>query len=189
MDDEAISGFAAITGASPQVARHYLSLTDGNMEQGIQLFFDSPDLAAMGNEPPPVPHSSTRPAARPSTHTDSAGVVHLDSDDEEMEDDFEEQGRATPTRAATGTNSGVSGSGTYEDDEAMARRMQEELYGGGGQAGGLDMEGVRAPIGRTTETLVGPEADWGGPEDMHDAVLEQLRSRAAPRSSKRSFTL
>lgn len=179
MDDEAISGFAAITGASPQVARHYLSLTDGNMEQGIQLFFDSPELASAADNPPPVPHPSTRPS-RPAARPDPAGVIQIDSDDdEEIEDDLDND-VDTPPRA-TASNAGHSGP-AYEDDEAMARRMQEELYGGGAQAGGVDTDGVRAPIGRTTETLVGPGSNWGGPEDMHDAVLEQLRRRQAPRT-------
>ena len=73
-----------------------------------------------------------------------------------------------------------------EDDEAMARRMQEEMYGGGGGGGGaqsdIDPEtGVRAPMARTTETLVGPGSgggDWrNDPEEMNAAIFEQMQRR------------
>ena len=60
---------------------------------------------------------------------------------------------------------------------AMARRLQEEMYSENPASG----DGVRAPIGRTTETLVGPDASWGLEDDREAAVLEQLRRRAQPR--------
>lgn len=53
-----------------------------------------------------------------------------------------------------------------EEDAALAQRMQEELYretggggtdGGGGLGGFVDEDGVRAPMARTTETLIGPD--------------------------------
>lgn len=180
MEDEAISSVTAITGASPEVARHYLQLTDGNLEQAIQLYFDSPELASMAsNTAPAPPPPSSRPVPRTVSRTDSSGVIHIDSDDDAMEEDIDDDD--TIQRQAAGSAApGVP----YEDDEAMARRMQQELYSGGDQSGALDGDGVRAPIGRTTETLVGPGADWEGSVDVHDAVLEQLRRRAGPRSGK-----
>ncbi|GIZ49226.1 hypothetical protein CKM354_001226100 [Cercospora kikuchii] len=75
-----------------------------------------------------------------------------------------------------------------EDDEAMARRLQEEMYGGpGGSSRGGEDE-VRAPIARTTETLVGP-GSYGGfdpndPGQMNAAIAEQLMRRNQMRGSR-----
>lgn len=170
--DEGVADVCAITGATPQVAAHFLRLTDGDPSQAIQLFFDSPDLAsaAAEDEQPPV-SDSTRPSARNATaaHEDEHGVVHLDSDD----DDVEAVGTAQPDNA-------------YEDDEAMARRLQEEMYAGGDSgrnagAADVDEDGVRAPLQRRTETLVGD--DWEE-EDTQSSMLQQMRQRAQARSSK-----
>jgi len=57
--------------------------------------------------------------------------------------------------------------------------MQEELYAGGDAAGGFGADGVRAPIGRTTETLVGGPGGAWGPGDMQAAVEQQMRLRQA----------
>jgi hypothetical protein len=175
--DEAIDHFMAFTGSTVDVARRYLGLTDNNTEQAIQLFFDSPDLASSA-EPPPIP-TSTRPAVRATNvgQEDASGVVHLDSDSEEdMDIDDPDEGEAALQAEA------LSRAADYEDDEAIARRMQEELYAGGDASGGYDADGVRAPIGRRTETLVGgPDGDWP-PDDMHAAVLQQMRNRQQARS-------
>jgi hypothetical protein len=94
--------------------------------------------------------------------------VDEDADEDEDEDEDEAASRAQAAAQAA----------DLEDDEAIARRMQEELYAGGDASGGYDADGVRAPIGRRTETLVGgPDGDWP-PEDMHAAVLQQMRARA-----------
>jgi len=175
--DEAIDHFMAFTGSTADVARRYLGLTDNNTEQAIQLFFDSPDLAS-STEPPPIP-TSTRPAVRATNvgQEDASGVVHLDSDNEEgMDIDDPDENEAASQAEA------LSRAADYEDDEAIARRMQEELYAGGDASGGYDADGVRAPIGRRTETLVGgPDGDWP-PDDMHAAVLQQMRNRQQARS-------
>ena len=162
-------------------------MTDNNAQQAIQLFFDSPDLASGVDQPsqptaPPIPHSSRpQPRATSVGREDSRGVVHLDSDDDEdliNVDDDEDEAQAASRAAAVGRNA------DYEDDEAIARRMQEELYAGGDASGGFDADGVRAPIGRTTETLVGgPGGDWP-PDDMRAAVLEQMRARQQRPSGK-----
>lgn len=194
--DAAIADFSAITGADTGVATQFLQMTDGDAQQAIQLFFDSPELgSAMANQtpsaPPQQPSAPQRNVNR--GRTDSDGVVHLDSDDDVvMEDDDDTSinrasgGDAARTtseaRATTSTPPAPSAAfGDYEDDEAIARRMQEELYAGGDMAGDYN-SGVRAPLARTTETLVGPGADWTA-DDMHEAVLEQMRARAQPRPS------
>jgi UBX domain-containing protein 7 len=179
--DDAIGHFMAFTGAGADVARRYLGLTENNHEQAIQLFFDSPELASgLDQQPepsaPPVPTST-----RPQTGSASAGqgtskeAIEIGSDDDENMDlddddnDEEDAERVAATAAAHAAD--------LEDDEAIARRMQEELYAGGDASGGYDADGVRAPIGRRTETLVGgPEGDWDT-EDMHAAVLQQMRGR------------
>jgi hypothetical protein len=178
--DESVDKFVSFTGASPDVARRYLGMTENNAEQAIQLFFDSPDLASSVGQgshmtAPPI-HTSTHPqrAAR-GGRQDEHGVVHLDSEDDDM--DIDDVERAASRAEAVGPAT------DYEDDEAIARRMQEELYTGGDSSGDFDVDGVRAPMGRTTETLVGGAGgDWP-PEDMNAAILQQMRSRHQPRSS------
>ncbi|EMC91136.1 hypothetical protein BAUCODRAFT_39277 [Baudoinia panamericana UAMH 10762] len=158
--DEAISTFVSITAATPAQAQQYLSLTDGNVEQAIELFFNSPDLGATASAP-------SQPSHQPSSRDNP---IALDDDDDDVEM----------------IGSGPAGH-SVEDDEAMARRLQEEMYGGGGGGGGgrrddVDAEGVRAPMARTTETLVGPDADWrNDPDQMNTAIMEQLAARQRAR--------
>ncbi len=60
-----------------------------------------------------------------------------------------------------------------DEDAAMAKRLQEELYGGQGAD-----DGVRAPMARTTETLVAPSGNFRDDEDdMNMAMLDQMRRR------------
>jgi len=102
--DEAIDTFVAFTGASPDVARRYLDMTENISEQAIQLYFDSPDLASgigqSTSSAPPIP-SSTRPQPRATSvgKEDSRGV-HLDDADEAMVDvDDEDEEQATSAAA------------------------------------------------------------------------------------------
>ncbi|CAE7201510.1 hypothetical protein PTNB73_05887 [Pyrenophora teres f. teres] len=159
MDEDSILNFCSITSCDPDKAAQYLRLTDGNFEQAIQLFFDAPGL----DFAPPAP-------SQPSAAASSAqNPINVDSDDD-MDFDAATQGTALPTRAQPGV----------EDDEAMARRLQEEMYGGSGP-GGADPDEVRAPMQRTTETLVGPGSNWGpaddDDEDVDAMVQEQLARR------------
>lgn len=174
--DEAINHFMTFTGESADVARRYLGLTDNIAEQAIQLYFDSPDLAT-SSEPSaaPIP-TSTRPDVSQSSRPAPQQRAEEDDSDEDMDVDHDEENDDTSTAAA------VARAADYEDDEAMARRMQEELYAGGDASGGYDADGVRAPIGRVTETLVDAGGDWG-PDDMHAAVLQQMRARRAGAAS------
>ncbi|CZR50831.1 probable UBX5 UBX (ubiquitin regulatory X) domain-containing protein [Phialocephala subalpina] len=170
--DESIDHFIAFTDTNAEVARRYLGLTDNIAEQAIQLYFDSPDLAT-ASEPsaPPIP-TSTRPevphASRPAPQQPAA----KDDSDDDMDLDHDEESEDDTSHAAA-----VARAADYEDDEAMARRMQEELYAGGDASAGFDAEGVRAPIGRVTETLVDAHGGWGDQDDMHAAVLQQMRAR------------
>src|SRR4051812_21328762 len=170
--DESVDMVVAFTGTTPEVARRYLGMTDNNAEQAIQLFFDSPDLASGSGEgsssrPPPIPSSTRPPRAASSDNKGGQGVVNLDSDDDDMDVDNEHDEDASEAAARAAREADV------EDDAAMARRMQEELYTGGDASGGFDAEGVRAPIARTTETLIGgPDGDWS-PDDMQAAVMQQ----------------
>ena len=169
--EESIDHFVAFTGATTEVARRYLGLTENHTEQAIQLFFDSPDLASGVDQipqaaAPPVP-TNTRP------QIGAQRAAPADSDDEDLMDmDYNDGSDDEATRAAA-----IGRAAEIEDDEAMARRMQEEMYAGGDASGGFDADGVRAPIGRRTETLVGgPDADWA-PDDIQAAVLQQMRAR------------
>ena len=153
MDDEKISSFVGITSCDPAKAAQYLSLTEGNLEQAIQLFFDSPNLDVGGSS-----------QAQPSTNS-ASNPIPVDSDDSMS--DFDAPSHPQPNT---------------EDDEAMARRLQEEMYGAGGGAAAQDE--VRAPMERRTETLVGPGASWGPGDDDDDdinaMVQEQLARRRNP---------
>lgn len=155
--DEQIGTFVAFTAATEAQAQQYLALTDGNVEQAVELFFSNPDLGS-GSAPRP-----------PSNQNDPITI-----DDDDDDDDV----HMTGSRPAAPTHS-------VEDDEAMARRLQEEMYGAGGGGGGggrrradVDDEGYRAPMARTTETLVGPGSDWrDDPDAMNSAIFEQLQRR------------
>ncbi|KAK3066402.1 UBX domain protein Ubx2, partial [Teratosphaeriaceae sp. CCFEE 6253] len=168
MDDQ-ISTFVAFTEGTPAQAQQYLRLTDGNVEQAVELFFSNPDLGATAPAP-----------AQPALPLQSNRDNPINLDDDEVEDDDGEM-----------TGSGPAGGHSVEDDEAMARRLQEEMYGsgggGGGGAGDVDAEGVRAPMARRTEALVGPDADWGGSSNnsdaMNAAVFDQLQRRTNGRGA------
>lgn len=185
--DDTVATFTAFTGASPEIARRYLGMTENNPEQAIQLFFDSPDLASGMDRPselsqpsepraPSIPRSShPQPRATSAGRQVSQGVVHVDSDDDADMDIDDDDGEQSAARAA-------AAAADIEDDEAMARRMQEELYAGGDSSAGYDADGVRAPLSRTTETLVGGP-DTALPDDMQARLADHLRARQQARSS------
>ncbi|KAJ4301061.1 UBX domain protein Ubx2 [Kalmusia sp. IMI 367209] len=163
MDDENISNFVAITSCEPAKAAQYLTLTEGNLEQAIQLYFDSPNLDFGG-----------APAAQPAASNASTAnnPIQIDSDDDMSDFDAALQSN-TPPRPQP----------NIEDDEAMARRLQEEMYGAGGGAAAQDE--VRAPMERRTETLVGPGANWGSTpsnDELDAMVQEQIARRRNPAS-------
>ncbi|KAL8831066.1 MAG: hypothetical protein Q9191_001078 [Dirinaria sp. TL-2023a] len=204
MDDDALASFTSITDTTPERAQQYLSLTDGNLEQAFELFYanDGADLegttsssnAQQSSQAPTIPPPSTRFPGHGQAYEDDQGVVHIDSESEEnLSDDAQvgtssarnrgqpsSDGRRSIPHAGTTTRSGSGG--TADQDELMARRLQEEYYGTAGVgAGEINSDGVRAPIARTTETLVGPDSfDAGDDAEMRAAVLNQMRARRQP---------
>ncbi|KAL8731759.1 MAG: hypothetical protein Q9166_003206 [cf. Caloplaca sp. 2 TL-2023] len=210
MDNEAHAQFTSITGTKPETARQYLVFTDGDVQQAIELFFanDGADLAvpaasisATSSHPPPVPPPPTRPSAGQRARQNSDGIVHIDSDSDPDYSEYpttrlsasgrrqaalaERTGSSLHTPSSS-TPPTYAASGVVDDDEAFARQLQQEMYGEAGTDSPMDPEGVRAPIARTTETLVGPESfDPNDPEDMNAAVLQQLRARQRPRPRDR----
>lgn len=173
MDDENLVNFISITSCEPDKAAHYLRLCDGNLEQAIQLFFDSPNLdlgpAATSQAPAPTATSSSR-----------QNPINIDSDEDMSDFDHAANASTPPSRPQP----------AMEDDEAMARRLQEEMYGGGGPPA---QEEVRAPMQRTTETLIGPGSNWGLEDDestVDAMVQDQLaRRRTGMHPYAHTFTL
>ncbi|KAJ5577907.1 uncharacterized protein N7459_006871 [Penicillium hispanicum] len=152
MESDVVAQFTEITGSTPGLATQYLQLADFNIEQAMQLYFENGG-APLTEEPTQTP--------RRSGYEDESGVVHVDSDSDD-------DNRPPHAQQSTQPNAGLD----FEDDAAMARRLQEEMYRGDNMG---DDDGVRAPMARTTETLVGPEADLD--DDMHTNILSQLRAR------------
>jgi UBX domain-containing protein 7 len=157
--DDLIAQFTAVTGASPEQAGQFLQLADNNIEQAVALFFESGPLDLPGSG-----SAAGAGTSQPTTtyREDRDGVVHIDSDD----DDVVETGadRGFPQHNMT--------------DEELARQLAQEDE---------QQHEVRAPIARTTETLVGPGSSWGGGADadeMSAAVEEQLLRRNQARRNR-----
>lgn len=154
MDNEVISSIMDITSCTPEIARQYAQLGEGDVSQAVQLFFENggADLST-GSSAPPQPSTSVSGAHAGG----SSNPINIDDD-----------GNTPPAQPAQ--------SGDYEDDEAMARRLQEEMYGGIGQG---QEEPIRAPIARQSETLVGPGSDMmmDDYEDAMQARLQAIRNR------------
>ncbi|KJZ80113.1 hypothetical protein HIM_00827 [Hirsutella minnesotensis 3608] len=179
--DETISDFVSITGATADVAQGFLQLAGGNFENAVGLFFENPDLVSgVGAGVAGNADSESRPAAssagRPNIgRQDSSGVIHISDDEDDfmnVDDDGHDSDGAVAAQAAALAQE--------EEDAAMAKRLQEELYQGGQGSGAGDAEDVRAPIARTTETLVAPDPSWAGDDDVGSAFLEQMRRRRPP---------
>ncbi|KAM4054383.1 thioredoxin-like domain-containing protein [Hirsutella rhossiliensis] len=180
--DENISNFVSITGASADVAGGFLQLAGGDFERAVGLYFENPDLVSgvgagiTGGEAA----ASNQPSASQSQHNigrqDESGVIHIsdDDDDDVMQIEDDDDANDDTDRVAVAQAVALA---QEEEDAVMAKRLQEELYQGG-QGSGDD--GVRAPIARTTETLVAPDAGWGGDDEMGSAFLEQMRRRRHP---------
>ena len=205
MDDDALANFTAITGTAPDRAQQYLRLTDGNLEQAFELFYanDGADLEGAASPPPTqqppqavshLPSSTTSSGRGHGMYGDAGPIVQVDSDTEQDLSDDEVQitgagrrpqplnGSSRPsTRTPDRSAASASDHNTVDEDEVMARRLQEEYYRSTGTGGNVDPEGVRAPIARTTETLVGPGSFDPNDEEMRMAVLQQMRARRQPR--------
>jgi len=179
MLDEQISGFVEITGASATVARRFVEITGGDIEQAVMLYFENPDLQHSVDSVPSRPAETTTSGNRRGVREDESGVIHIDSDDDMTVDDDDED---VEVIAAVARNA------QEEEDAAMAQRLQQEMYAeGGGIAGGIAgaQDGVRSPIRSTHETLVAPLPGWAAGSDHDDIepeILEQLQRRRQPRS-------
>jgi hypothetical protein len=180
-DAEDVESFMGITGASQTAAQHMLELCGSSLEQAIQLWYTDEDLqrtlmnatSSTANTAVRAANSTSR-SSRPSRPTtgreDAQGVIHLDSDDDMpmTEDEYDVDDASEAANIARAAQE--------EEDAAMAKRLQEELYSGQP----TDAEGVRAPMARTTETLVEPV--YGAADDgEHAAMLEYMRRQRQPR--------
>lgn len=188
--DESISTFVSITGATADVARGFLQITNGDFERAVGLYFENPELASGVGAG--VSESSSGPANPASTarhgpsigREDASGVIHIsdDDDDDDVMRDHDAGSGEDSERVAAEYAAAMA---QEEEDAAMAKRLQEELYQGGsggpGEGAGA-LDDVRAPIARTTETLVAPDPAWDGgvDDETTQRFLEQLRSRRHP---------
>ena len=139
--DDMIQQFCQITDSTPEKAQSYLQVSEYNVEQAIELFFSTGGVD-MDVSPAQAPTLPPRQGA--------SNSAPIDLED----DDVREAMNASSSRPLP-----------VDDDEAYARRLQEEFYGSGpGGSGGRggDPDDVRAPIPVTRETLV------GGPDDDDD---------------------
>ncbi len=157
--DEAIAQMVAFTDTSPERARQYLQVTDGNVNNAVTLFFEN-NGADLGGAP------ATPAVPQPSSSSTGAGNSQnpINIDDDNISDDNDP--------AITGYNPRHAAQARgMEDDEAMARRLQEEMYGGVGEE-----QTIRAPIARQTETLVGPgSSDYYGGGSLDEVIQERMQ--------------
>lgn len=178
MEDKIIQ-FTAITGAPPRRAETYLRVSDEDLAQAVQLYFET---GGADMEDPP---SSSTPAPVVPTRAPRSGGngEPIEIGDDIEDDDLREALRASGGGGGGGGDRGVTTSGGGEvafDDEALARQLQEEFYG----EGGVDSNEVRAPIARTRETLVGgDDDDYGYPDPTR-----HTRRRGGMRFSLRLFS-
>jgi len=181
MDDDVLAQFTSITGATPERASQYLRVTEGNLEQAVQLYFESDGVDMEGSAV-----SSARPAMQPAQLLSQGNhaIIDVDSDNDERPGLVNRRAGNSPPLVPSRT--GISDE--VEDDEAMARRLQQEAYGGIGNDPSLDPEDVRAPMARQSQTLLGPDSDWrDDPEQMRAAIAEQLRTRRGPQTGSLSL--
>ncbi|KAK3393370.1 hypothetical protein B0H63DRAFT_387925 [Podospora didyma] len=182
--------FMQVTDTDEAVARRALGIFSGNIEQALQVWFSDEafqESLRQGGDDDAATRSpvGAQSSALSAGYVDAQGVIHLDSESESDVDmtggdsDFDEEAEAAEEAAS------IARAAQEAEDAAMAARLQEELYGVAGAPvagshGGNDE--VRAPMARTTETLVGP----GGllSDDGDDAAaaammhqIQQLRRR------------
>jgi UBX domain-containing protein 7 len=171
--DAAIAQVVNITSASPERAAQYLQLADGDVESAIMLYFENGGADPAGGAasyatPAPPPTSS-----RPSGTGDAQDPI--DVDESNVSDDNDPE--ITGFRKVGGPEAEPSARGeTFDADAEYARRLQEEMYGGGAGQGPAGEEEIRAPIARQTETLLGPGPEMG-PLDDRDIpahVMQQM---------------
>lgn len=177
MDDDAIAQVVMVTNTTPEKAAQYLTLADGDPDQAVTLFFENGGADLVGRASPSAPATS-QPAAPPRASATGNAQNPINVDDDDMLDDDNPQ---ITHSQIVGPQHPEHQSSLYEDDAAMARRLQEEMYGSVGDANGE--EAVRAPLARQSETLLGPGADAGGfsaaeiPGEVERRMQEMQRRR------------
>ena len=177
MDDDAIAQVVMVANTTPEKAVQYLTLADGDPNQAVTLFFENSGLDLVGGASSSTPATS-QPAAPSRTPTAGNAQNPINVDDDDILDDDSPQ--ITHSRRV-GPQHAQHQSSLYEDDAAMAQRLQEEMYGSAGDANGE--ETVRAPLARQSETLLGPGADMGGfsatemPGEVERRMQEMQRRR------------
>lgn len=169
----------SVTNTTPELAQQYLTLADGDAEQAITLFFENGGADLAGNlsesaRAPAPPLTVSRPAGR----EDEEGRIVIDDDDE-----IPEEIPVTRTRNTDSTSRSTSAhiGDTFDDDAAMAARLQQEMYSSGDTSGDYDEDGIRAPIARQAQTLVGPgpSDDLGFASEAVTRQMEMLQNRAS----------
>lgn len=164
--ESVIAEFTVITGAPIRRAETYLRVSDGNLAQAVQLYFETG-----GADMEDPPSSTPAPPVLPRTTRPGGNTEPIEIDDDIEDDDLREALRASSGSDGAAVGESAVGGGSAYDDEALARQLQEELYGGGG----LDSNEVRAPIARTRETLVGGDDDYGYPDPTRHRQMNRRR--------------
>lgn len=160
--DEAIATVVSVCGTTPDLAARYVQLADGDANQAVQLFFESGGADLFGSSSSQNPPSHTTPHQT----GDARDPIDVDAEDNISDDnDPEVTGFRRTTQLPPAD---------FEDDEAIARRLQNEMYSGRDSMN----EDVRAPIARQAETLVG---GYGGTLPMtgseySSAVEDRMRT-------------
>lgn len=163
--DAAIAQMVAFTDTTPERAQQYLQVTDGDLDQAVSLFFENGGADLGGSA---ANTAAPAPSSRVAGTGNSQDPIHIDDDDHISDDN---------DPAITGFRRAPAQPSTAEDDEAMARRLQEEMYGGAGEE-----SQVRAPIARQAETLIGPGAsDYYGGGTLDQAIEERMREMQSRR--------
>lgn len=215
MDEDVAQFLSVTGLDSEHVARGYLEISGNDPMQAIQLFFENPDLASSFTAQPEPTTAAPTPAAAAATsmssrsasvgrgwsargvtagREDARGVIHIDSDGDD--DDDVDMDRPVGDRnhntipddqdehfggQSHGDIAAMARAAQEAEDAAMARRLQDDMY----SQDPASADGVRAPMARTTETLVAPEPSWSIDDDREAAVLEQLRRRRQPRAASK----
>lgn len=151
IDEALVAQFSAITDCPKRKAETYLRVSDMNLEQAIQLFFET------GGVDMDVPASTSTPSAPPlpARPVTGAGGELIEIDDD-TDEDLREALEASGGNVSASTGGAAAAESAAYDDEALARQLQQEFYGGGSG----ESNGVRAPMARTVETLVDEDDDY-----------------------------
>jgi hypothetical protein len=158
MDDDAIAQVVMVTNTTAEKAAQYLTLADGDPDQAVTLFFENGGADLVGG-PSSTTAATTQPVAPPGASATGNAQNPIDVDEVDMLDD---DNPLITHSQRVGAQEPQLQSSLYEDDAAMARRLQEEMYNGSGAGDANGEEPVRAPLARQSETLLGPGADVGG---------------------------